>query len=96
MNSNQRPETHERTIQAFSGWTMLAVGIALAVAALFVFSSGVRGGSPEPGGFPGFLIAVVGLIALAVLVFAGVGALAGWLPARRATRVDTVQVLNAE
>ena len=71
MNSNQRPETHERTIQAFSGWTMLAVGIALAVAALFVFSSGVRGGSPEPGGFPGFLIAVVGLIALAVLVFAG-------------------------
>lgn len=33
---------------------------------------------------------------LAVLVFAAAGTLAGWLPARRATRVDTVQVLGAE
>jgi putative ABC transport system permease protein len=32
----------------------------------------------------------------AVLVFLGVGAVAGWLPAQRATRVDTVQVLTSE
>ncbi|HSM60182.1 MAG TPA: FtsX-like permease family protein, partial [Longimicrobiales bacterium] len=33
---------------------------------------------------------------LTVLVFLGVGLLSGWLPARRATRVDTVQVLTPE
>lgn len=32
----------------------------------------------------------------ALAVFFGVAILAGWLPARRATRVDTVQVLTAE
>ncbi len=37
-------------------------------------------------------IAYVGSIG----VFAAVGALAGWLPARRATSVDTVEVLSAE
>jgi ABC-type antimicrobial peptide transport system permease subunit len=34
--------------------------------------------------------------AVAVAVFFGVAALAGWLPARRATRVDTVRALGAE
>lgn len=34
--------------------------------------------------------------ASAILVFIGVGLLSGWLPARRATRVDTVQTLSAE
>ena len=33
---------------------------------------------------------------LAVLVFLGVGLFSGWLPAVRATRVDTVQTLAAE
>jgi hypothetical protein len=33
---------------------------------------------------------------VAVAVFLAVGALAGWLPARRATRVDTVRALSAE
>jgi len=32
----------------------------------------------------------------AILVFVSVGALAGWVPAQRATRVDTVQALTAE
>jgi putative ABC transport system permease protein len=34
--------------------------------------------------------------AAAVAVFLGVGLFSGWLPAERATRVDTVQVLSAE
>lgn len=34
--------------------------------------------------------------AAAVIVFLAVGALAGWIPAVRATRVDTVEVLSAE
>lgn len=34
--------------------------------------------------------------AAAVLLFLGVGLVSGWIPARRATRVDTVGVLSAE
>ena len=30
------------------------------------------------------------------VVFLGVGLLSGWLPARRATRIDTVETLSAE
>jgi hypothetical protein len=45
-----------------------------------------------------FGVEAVDLVAygLAVLVFLGVGLFSGWLPAVRATRVDTVQTLAAE
>ena len=33
---------------------------------------------------------------VAILIFLAVGLLSGWLPASRATRVDTVQTLSAE
>jgi predicted permease len=69
---------------------LIVPGVALGLAATGIASSGIQ--ALLFGVEAGDPVTYVG----AVLVFLSVGGLAAWVPAQRATRVDTIQALTAE
>ena len=74
------------------GWTLLLIGIGIAIgvpvalAAARLIASQLYGIKPSDPS----------TIAVAVLMLAGVGLIAGYVPARRATRVDPMVALRYE
>jgi putative ABC transport system permease protein len=72
---------------------LLTIGSALGVAATFGLSrmTGAAGGGGSSFGTPGWEA-----FAIPVLIVLGVGALASWIPVRRALRIDLALLLKTE